>query len=29
MTGTGSQNGVACGFYTTSSGAVWAAQNFK
>jgi hypothetical protein len=20
---------VACGFYTTSSGAVWAAQNFS
>jgi hypothetical protein len=29
MTGTGYKNGVACGFYTTSAGAVWAAQNFK
>jgi hypothetical protein len=29
MTGTGYKNGVACGFYTTSGGAVWAAQNFK
>ncbi len=29
MTGTKYRNGVACGFYTTASGAVWAAQNFQ
>jgi hypothetical protein len=29
MTGTNYKNGVACGFYTTSAGAMWAAQNFK
>ena len=29
MTGTGYKNGVAYGFYTTSTGSVWAAQNFK
>jgi hypothetical protein len=29
MTGTNYRYGVACGFYTTSSGAVWAVQNFK
>ena len=29
MTGTGYKNGVACGFYTTSTGSIWAAQNFK
>lgn len=29
MTGTSYKSGVACGFYTTSSGSMWAAQNFK
>ena len=29
MTGTKYKNGVACGFYTTSSGSIWAAQNFQ
>jgi hypothetical protein len=29
MTGSNYKNGVACGFYTTSNGAVWAVQNFK
>jgi hypothetical protein len=29
MTGTNYKNGVACGFYTTSSGSMWAAQNFQ
>ena len=29
MTGTSYKNGIACGFFTTSSGSVWAAQNFK
>jgi hypothetical protein len=29
MTGTSYKNGVACGFYTTASGSVWAAQNFQ
>jgi hypothetical protein len=23
------RNGVACGFYTTASGSIWAAQNFQ
>jgi hypothetical protein len=29
MTGTKYKSGVACGFYTTASGSVWAVQNFK
>jgi len=29
MTGTGYANGVACGFFTTPGGTIWAAQNFK
>ncbi len=29
MTGTKYKSGVACGFYTTASGSVWAAQNFQ
>jgi hypothetical protein len=29
MTGTGYKSGVACGFYTTASGSIWATQNFK
>jgi len=29
MTGTKYKNGVACGFYTTASGSIWAAQNFQ
>jgi hypothetical protein len=29
MTGTKYKNGVACGFYTTSGGAMWAVQNFQ
>jgi hypothetical protein len=29
MTGTKYKNGVACGFYTTASGGIWAAQNFQ
>ena len=29
MTGTSYRNGVACGFFTTSSGSIWATQNFK
>jgi hypothetical protein len=29
MTGTKYKSGVACGFYTTSSGSIWAAQNFQ
>jgi hypothetical protein len=29
MTGTSYQNGVACGFYTTPSGTIWAVQNFR
>ena len=29
MTGTGYTSGVACGFHTTPSGTIWAAQNFK
>jgi hypothetical protein len=29
MTGTKYKYGVACGFYTTASGSVWATQNFK
>ncbi len=29
MTGTSYKSGVACGFYTTASGSVWAAQNFQ
>jgi hypothetical protein len=29
MTGTKYSSGVACGFYTTPTGSLWAAQNFK
>jgi len=29
MTGTGYKSGVACGFYTMSSGKIWAVQNFQ
>jgi hypothetical protein len=29
MTGTKYKSGVACGFYTLPSGAIWAAQNFQ
>jgi hypothetical protein len=29
MTGTNYKSGVACGFYTTSTGSVWATQNFR
>ena len=29
MTGTKYKSGVACGFYTMPSGAIWAAQNFQ
>ena len=29
MTGTKYKSGVACGFYTIPSGAIWAAQNFQ
>jgi len=29
MTGTKYKNGVACGFYTTASGGIWAVQNFQ
>jgi hypothetical protein len=29
MTGTSYASGVACGFYTTSTGSLWAVQNFK
>ena len=29
MTGTKYKNGVACGFFTTASGSIWAAQNFQ
>ena len=29
MTGTGYKSGIACGFYTTASGSIWATQNFK
>ena len=29
MTGTKYKNGVACGFYTTASGRLWAVQNFQ
>ncbi len=29
MTGSKYKNGVACGFYTTASGGIWAAQNFQ
>ena len=29
MTGTGYKSGVACGFYTMTSGKIWAVQNFQ
>jgi hypothetical protein len=29
MTGTNYKSGVACGFYTTSAGKIWAVQNFR
>jgi hypothetical protein len=29
MTGAKYKNGVACGFFTTASGAIWAVQNFQ